>query len=297
MTTVMASSVETVEEAPARRSIWGALVAGAAVALACGVMLNMLGAAIGASMIDTVQRDTPSATAFTLTAGIWMLLASLISYFLGGLVASRLSGVGDPDVAAMYGLAVWGIGILVSSFIVASSMLGAATTAAQGAGQAVSGVAQALGTAAAPAVNQLDPERLSGELRSRLRGDVAAMSPEDAGNEIGTLIARRIANGQLPQADRDRLVQLTARYAGVDEAQARQRIDQLEADVTARMRAAEEKARAAADTAATSVAVASYWAFAAIALSAAAAFIGARVGTPSAIAIVRRFRRQNVEPA
>jgi hypothetical protein len=298
MTTAMGSSVETVEEAPARRSVWGALVAGAAVALACGVMLNLLGAAIGASMVDTLDRDTPSGTAFTVTAGIWMLLASLISYFLGGLVASRLSSATDPDVASMYGLAVWGIGILVSSFVVASSMLGVAGTAAQGAGQAASGVAQALGSAAAPAVNQLDPERLSRELRTRLRGgDVATMSQEDAGNEIGTLIARRVTDGPLPQAERDRLVQLTARFAGVDEAQARQRVDQIEADVTARLRTAEEKARAAADAAATGIAVASYWAFAAIALSAAAAFIGARIGTPTGVAIVRRFRRRSVEPA
>jgi hypothetical protein len=200
MTTVMASSVETVEEVPARRSVWGALVAGAAVALACSVMLNLLGAAIGASMVDALDRDTPSAMTFSITAGVWMLLAALISYFLGGLVASRLSAASDPDVASMYGLAVWGIGILVSSFVVASSVLGAVGTAAQGAGQAASGVVQALGSAAAPAVNQLDPERLGNELRMRLRGgDVASMSQDDAGSEIGMLIARRVTDGSLPQ--------------------------------------------------------------------------------------------------
>lgn len=86
-----------------------------------------------------------------------------------------------------------------------------------------------------------------------------------------------MATGPLPQADRDRLVQLTARFASVDEAQARQRIDQLEADLTPRLRATEEQARAVANTA--------------------AAFIGARVGTPNAIAIIRRFRTRNIEPA
>lgn len=298
MTTMIASSVETIEEAPERRSVWGSVIAGAAVALACGVMLSALGGAIGASAVDTVARDTPTAGTFTMVAGLWLLASSLISYFVGGLVASRLSGVSDPDIASMYGLAVWGIGVLITAYLLASSLMGAASTAVTATGSAVSGVARAVGSAAAPVAQQVDPERVVGELAARLRGsETATMSPEDARAEIGTLLLRRFTQGSLQQADRDRLIALTARWAGVDEAQARQRVERLEAEVSARLRAAEETARAAADKAAKGAAAASYWAFAAIALSAAAAFLGARMGTPHGTAMIRRIRRREVERA
>lgn len=128
-------------------------------------MFGVLGAAIGVSTVDAVQRDTPSAMTITIGAAVWILLTSLIRYILGGLVASRLPGTSDPDVASMCGIAVWGIGSLASSFIVASTMFGAVTTVAQSAGLATSGVVRALRSAASPIVNQVKADRIAGELR------------------------------------------------------------------------------------------------------------------------------------
>src|SRR5215207_8574432 len=65
------------EGAPAlpSRVSWGAIIAGAVVAVTIGIMLNVLGAAIGVSTVDAVEGDTPAASTFGIGAAIWLLVA------------------------------------------------------------------------------------------------------------------------------------------------------------------------------------------------------------------------------
>ncbi len=53
------------------RVSWGAIMAGAVVAVTIGLMLNTLGVAVGATAMDAVGRDTPSTTTFGIGAGLW----------------------------------------------------------------------------------------------------------------------------------------------------------------------------------------------------------------------------------
>ena len=95
----------TPEGAPALppRVSWGAIIAGAVVALAIGLMLNTLGVAVGATAVDAVGRDTPSATTFGIGAGLWLLVSNLIGLAVGGYVAGRLSGTADNTDAILHG--------------------------------------------------------------------------------------------------------------------------------------------------------------------------------------------------
>src|ERR671916_311085 len=74
------------------RVSWGAIIAGAVIAVVIGFMLNILGVAVGATAVDAVNRDTPSASTFGIGAGIWLLAATLIGLAVGGYAAARLSG-------------------------------------------------------------------------------------------------------------------------------------------------------------------------------------------------------------
>src|SRR5919112_5322125 len=92
---------------PSRIS-WGAVIAGAVVALAIALMLNALGAGVGATTIDATGRDSPSASSFGIGAAIWLLISNLIGLGVGGYVAARLSGTSDNTDGTLHGLAVWG---------------------------------------------------------------------------------------------------------------------------------------------------------------------------------------------
>jgi hypothetical protein len=284
------------EGAPALppRISWGAVFAGGIVAVAVGVMLNILGVAIGASAVDTVARDTPSGTSFGIGAGIWLLVANLIGLAVGGYVTARLSGTADDTDGVLHGLSVWGIGYLISAVLLGNIVAGTASTAFQGASSVLGGVAQGAGQAvqaAAPAAQGIDPRQLVERAQSALRtgGDPAAMTSEQRNAEIATLLTRRVTEGNLAGGDRDRLNALVAAEYGIPPEEAQRRVQAVEQQATQAAQQAEEQARQAADAAATGAATAAYWAFAAMLLGAVAAVLGARIGTRNAVAAVRRY--------
>jgi hypothetical protein len=85
------------------RVSWGAILAGAMVALAVFYLLSLLGVAVGISMTGTNWEDR-----LGVGAVVWATLTTLIALFLGGWVASQLA-VGENKLeAAIYGVILWG---------------------------------------------------------------------------------------------------------------------------------------------------------------------------------------------
>lgn len=76
---------------------WGAVLAGVAIALAAQFLLNLLGVGIGAGVLDPTTSDNPEASNFSIAGGIWFVLAGIVSAFIGGYIASRLSGRPDKN--------------------------------------------------------------------------------------------------------------------------------------------------------------------------------------------------------
>ncbi len=75
------------------RVSWGSILAGVAAALVVQLLLNILGIGIGASSLDAANTgDNPSASGFSLTAGIWWTLSGIIASFLGGVVVRGDAG-------------------------------------------------------------------------------------------------------------------------------------------------------------------------------------------------------------
>jgi predicted nucleic acid-binding protein len=275
------------------RISWGAVIAGAVVAVIVGLMLNVLGVAVGASAVDVMDRDTPTGTTFGVVGGLWLLAANLIGLGVGGYIAARFSGTADDTDGVLHGLSVWGVGYLLSAVLLGNIIAGTTSTAMQGAssilGGAAQGAGQAASAAAGPAAQQVDPRQLVERARTALQtgGDPARMTSEQRNAEIGTLVTRRVTAGNLAQGDRDRLNQLVAAEYGIPPEEAQRRIQQVEEQATRTAQEAERRAREAADAAATAGATAAYYAFAAMLLGAVAAVLGARVGTRN-IRTVRR---------
>ena len=119
------------EGAPALppRVSWGAILAGSVIAVMVGLMLNILGVAVGVTAIDAVEGDTPSASTFGIGAGIWLLVSNLIGIAVGAYAAARLSGTADRTDATLHGVGVWAIGSLLSAVLVGNLAAGAASAA------------------------------------------------------------------------------------------------------------------------------------------------------------------------
>lgn len=275
---------------PSRASL-AAVLAGAIIAIAVGAMLNVLGVAIGATLVDTTARATPSASAMGMSAGIWLAVANLIGLAVGGYVAARLAGTADGTDGALHGLAVWALGILLSAAVLGSVVAGATGTAVRGLGNVVGSAAQGAGNAAAAVTEQVNPQALAERFGNTLTtgGDPATMPQEQVATEITRLVTQRVTQGELSQSDRQRLNALVARSAGVDQAEAARRVDATEAEIRATLAQAEEQARRAADAAAAGAATGAFWLFASMLLGAIAAMIGARIGTRARVAVTARL--------
>jgi hypothetical protein len=272
------------------RISWGAILAGALVAIAVGASLNVLGFAIGVTTVDVQARETPSATTLGIAGSIWVLVSNLLGLALGGYTAARLSGTADEYDGTLHGAAVWATAFLVSAVLLGSMVSGAAHTATNALSGVMSGVGQAAGQAAQAAAPQVDTDALAERARVALSGpsDPARMTPEQRGAEISSLVGKRVVNGNLSDADRTRLNQLVAAEAGIPEQEAASRVQAYEADAQRVAQETEQRAREAADTAARAAAMAAYWAFAALVLGAGAAIIGARTGTRDMVYLAGR---------
>ena len=58
---------------------WGAVFAGAAIALVMQIILNMIGLGVGLSTLDVAQGDTPSASSMSVAAGVWFVVSGILA--------------------------------------------------------------------------------------------------------------------------------------------------------------------------------------------------------------------------
>jgi hypothetical protein len=79
-------------ERPFARISWGAIFAGAIIALATQLVLTLIGTAVGLATLNPATGENPSGTTLGIGAGVWLVISSLVSLFLGGYVAGRLGG-------------------------------------------------------------------------------------------------------------------------------------------------------------------------------------------------------------
>jgi len=260
------------------RVSWGAILAGVATALVVQLLLNILGVGIGASSLDAANTgDNPSASGFSLTAGIWWTLSGIIASFAGGIVAGRLCGTSDNNTAHWHGFVSWCVATLIIFYLLTSAVggiiggtfnaLGSTVGAAgRGAASAVSGIAQ-----------NTNGDAVQGQIQ-RLVNPNGAQSAQD---DIVAYIRASVNGDQAgAAAARDRAVDSLAKTANISPDEARTRLQQAEQQARQGADQVKQKAQQAAEATRKGVASAGLFGFVALALGAVASWIGGGVGAP-----------------
>lgn len=91
-----------------RRTSWGAVLAGATVAIAAQIFFTLLGIALGMTASEVTRDPAAQVTeGVAVTAAAWWLISGTLSLFLGGLVVGRFAGLTrSPDVI-LHSLTMW----------------------------------------------------------------------------------------------------------------------------------------------------------------------------------------------
>src|ERR1700680_1593037 len=99
------TSLRTEDLVPVRSRVsWGAITAGAVLALAVYLVLTLLGAAIGLTVNDNVRTDSLK------TGGaIWAILATAIALFVGGWVTTQCTVGENKTEAVVHGIIMGGV--------------------------------------------------------------------------------------------------------------------------------------------------------------------------------------------
>jgi hypothetical protein len=221
---------------------WPAIFGGAIAAASTSLILVLLGSGFGLAYLSPWPNAGASATAFTIAAGLWLIIVQWLSSGLGGFITGRMRTkwvevhtheVFFRDTAN--GLLTWGLASLIGVAILTS--VGFSTVAAG---------TRATASMASGAVSSLAQTR-SYDMDSLFRGEKPELASSDADirGQTTRIFVDGLRKGGVPDGDRTYLAGLVASRTGLSDADAQKRVD----DVIAQEKKAENEARAAADSA------------------------------------------------
>lgn len=258
---------------------WGAIFAGVAAALVVQLLLNVLGVGIGASSVDAMNTgDNPSASGFSLTAGIWWTLSGIVASFAGGVVAGRLCGTSDGNTSRWHGLVSWCAATLIIFYLLTSAVGGIIG----GTFNALGSTVGAVGKGAASAVSGVAQNTNGDALQAQVQRLVNPDSAQSAQDNILTYVRASASGDQAAAtAARDKAVDSLAKTANISPDDARTRLQQAEQQARQAADQVKQKAQQAAEATRKGVASAGIFGFVALALGAVAAWFGGGAGTPN----------------
>jgi hypothetical protein len=240
---VLERPMSTGSEPSASAVSWAAISAGTVAAVALAVVLTTLGAGLGLTTLSAWPNAGATATTFTISAGIGLIVVQWLSSALGGFVTGRLrtkwAGLHTHEVFfrdTAHGFLSWALATIVGTLLLAAA-------ASSVAGGGVRAASTAAGGATQAAASGVSGYTVDGLFRSD-RIDASA-STQDAAAQATRILANGVRNGDVPPADRSYLAQLVAAKTGISQADAQKRVD----DTIAGAKDAEVKARQAADAA------------------------------------------------
>jgi len=266
---------------------WGAVLAGVVVALVTQLVLNLLGIGIGAATLNPTggAADNPSASSFSIGAGIWFALSGIIASLAGGYAAGRLAGKPKESTAGWHGLTTWALTTLVIFYLLSSTVggiLGGAyrtvTSALGNVAQTVGATAQTAAQVAAPNISRVTDPFAS--IEQSVRGATGGNDPA-ALRDAAVTAVRAAVTGDQAQAEqaRERAAQAIARAQNIPVEQARTQVQQYEQQYRQTADQAKQQATEAADTAAKAVSRGALLGALGLILGAVAAWFGGRMGT------------------
>ncbi len=260
------------------RAAWGAIFAGMVTALVLQVLLNMLGLGIGASTLDAWNTgDNPSVSAFSTSAGIFWAVSGIVASLIGGIVAGRLCGSSDANVARWHGFVSWAATTLLVFYLLTSAVGGLIGGAFNALGSTIGGI----GKGAASAVSGVAQNTNGDALQAQVRRLVNPTDAQNAQDDVVAYLRASIAGNQSEaDAARERAVNSLATAANISPDEARTRLQQAQQQATEAAQTAKTKAQQVAEATRKSVATGSIYGVVALVLGALAAFLGGGFGVP-----------------
>lgn len=271
------------EKTPTRLS-WGAIFAGVVLAVAVQLVLGILGAGIGLTMVDPVAGTTPGAAGFGIGAGLYWLVTTVLALGAGGYAAARVAGVHERFDALVHGLVVWGVTLILTLYLLTSAVGGIIGGAFRTVG-AVAGAAGTTVAAAAPqaasvaGIDKGDVRSEAAAYLSDVPNDPAQMSAEQAQKAIAQelpALARGGAEGQQAEA---RIVDIVAAQRKISRAEAQAQVTQAKQRFVQTKNETVATAKSATDQAAGAAAGTSFVLVIALLVGAAASGFGATAAT------------------
>lgn len=105
----------------ARRISWQAIFGGIIIALAMELLLTVLGASVGSTIGMQNPQDKDTGHAIGMGLGIWFIVLTIISMYVGGWVAGRMSGLTRAHEGALHGFVTWAAVTLVGVYLVSAT--------------------------------------------------------------------------------------------------------------------------------------------------------------------------------
>jgi hypothetical protein len=279
--TVPALPTEDMRTTMLSKISWGAVLAGVVLALATQILLNMLGIGIGAATLDPAVGDTPSAMSFSIGAGLWFALSTILAALAGGYTAGRLAGVSRESTAGWHGLTAWALTTLVIFYLLGSTVGGILGGAYRGMTNALGNVSSAVGSTA-ETVTQIAVTRIAdpfSSIEESIRSAVTGNDPTTL-RDAAIVAVRAVVTGDPQQAAeaRERAAQVIARAQNISIEDARTQVQQYAQQYRHAVDQAKQQVTQAADATAKTVSRAALLGAISLLLGGLAGWLGGRMG-------------------
>lgn len=256
---------------------WGAIIAGAAVAMAISAIFLAFGSAIGLSLVGMSSSGT-SMTAGLVAASLWLMWVQLSGLMGGSYVAGRMRRpIGDakPHERTVrdgtHGLVVWAVSVVAGGVLAAMISAAGLTALSNLGGAAVSAAANAMPSTEytvdrllRPAPNAAVPAEQTGATPAAPPSQEPASQPVQSAQsqELGRILTST-SDFSVDDDEKAYMARMVAARTGLTEAEARARVDETLNTLAAQAEQARRMGIFAAFLAAATLlvgAVASWWA-------------------------------------
>jgi hypothetical protein len=229
---------------------WGAIAAGAVVALSTALLLVTFGTGLGLASLSPWQNAGPSPTTFGIATGLGLIVVHWISSATGGYITGRLRTkwvslhtheVFFRDTA--HGFVTWAVATLIGAIFLASAVSSVVSGGVHAGATVAGGAAQGAGQAAGQATSGISAYDVDSLFRSD-KSD-AGGNPQASNAQASRILATGLTGGDVSADDQTYLAQMVAARTGISQDDAKKRV----ADVIAREKAGVVKAKQEADAA------------------------------------------------
>jgi hypothetical protein len=270
---------------------WGAVLAGVVLALAIQILLNLLGIGIGAATLDPAVGDSPSAISFSIGAGLWFALATILAALAGGYAAGRLAGSPRESTAGWHGLTAWALTTLVVFYLLGSTVGGILGGAYRGMTNALGNVSNAVGSTA-ETVAQIAVTRIADPFSSIEESIRTAIPGNDPAilRDAAIAAVRAVVSGDPQQVGeaREHAAQVVARAQNISMEDARTQVQQYAQQYRHAVDQAKQQVTQAADATAKTVSRAALLGAISLLLGGLAGWFGGRMGAIEPTLTARR---------